>query len=494
MRRAKKFVINAAILTATALLVRIVSVSFGVYIANRIGAEGVGVFQLITSVYLFAITLATSGIHLTTTRLVTEELAQNRPATAQKALHKCLVYSLFFSCCAGVLLFISAPRITCVWLHNKISARPFYVLSFSLPPLAVSCVFSGYFTALRNATKNASSQILKQCIKVLVTVFLLKQTLQNGLDAACLALVLGDVAAEILTFLYLAFVYLLSRRRSPLHAQSHPGLTRKMFGICLPIALSSYVRSALVTLKQVMIPDALEKSGATCEAALSQYGLIGGMVMPVLMFPSVFLSAVSLLLIPEISEKHVRQKKEQIQHILSRIFKITLLFSVCISGLLFAFADPLSRLLYQNSDAALYIRLLSPLIILMYFDEIVDAILKGLNQQVRVVGINILDTLVGIFMIYTFIPHCGILGYVAVIIVTETLNAALSIRRLCRVTQFRIDYLAWVVIPGLCIAISVFIVRLLPSLFLPLKFLLSLFLYLALLWVSGTISKKDFVL
>ena len=143
MRRAKKFVINAAILTATALLVRIVSVSFGVYIANRIGAEGVGVFQLITSVYLFAITLATSGIHLTTTRLVTEELAQNRPATAQKALHKCLVYSLFFSCCAGVLLFISAPRITCVWLHNKISARPFYVLSFSLPPLAVSCVFSG---------------------------------------------------------------------------------------------------------------------------------------------------------------------------------------------------------------------------------------------------------------------------------------------------------------------------------------------------------------
>ena len=87
MRRAKKFVINAAILTANALLVRIVSVSFGVYIANRIGAEGVGVFQLITSVYLFAITLATSGIHLTTTRLVTEELAQNRPATAQKALH-----------------------------------------------------------------------------------------------------------------------------------------------------------------------------------------------------------------------------------------------------------------------------------------------------------------------------------------------------------------------------------------------------------------------
>ena len=46
--------------------------------------------------------------------------------------------------------------------------------------------------------------------------------------------------------------------------------------------------------------------------------------------------------------------------------------------------------------AAFYIRLLAPLVVIMYFDEIVDAILKGLNEQVRVVGINILDTLVAV--------------------------------------------------------------------------------------------------
>ena len=188
----------------------------------------------------------------------------------------------------------------------------------------------------------------------------------------------------------------MDQRKKTQKTEKHPQLTKKMLGICLPIAFSSYVRSALVTIKQVMIPNGLEKSGISCDEAMSQYGLIGGMVMPVIMFPSVLLSSVSTLLIPEISEKNVQHKNGQILHVLSRIFKITLLFSICISGILFAFADQLSLALYHSLQAAPYIRILAPLVTLMYFDEIVDAILKGLNQQVRVVGINILDTIVGI--------------------------------------------------------------------------------------------------
>ena len=88
MRRARQFICNAAILTGTSLLVRMVSVSFSVYVANQIGPEGMGVFQLITTVYMFATTLATSGIHLTTTRLITEELALGNAHSAKSALNR----------------------------------------------------------------------------------------------------------------------------------------------------------------------------------------------------------------------------------------------------------------------------------------------------------------------------------------------------------------------------------------------------------------------
>lgn len=496
MRKAKKFLLNAVILSGTSLLVRMVSVSFSVYIANKIGAEGIGIFQLITTIYMFAITVATSGIHLTTTRLVTEELAVHSPGTAKTALYKCLRYSTIFSFGTAFALYFAAPWITSIWLHNRISIRPLAALALSLPPLALSSVFAGYFTALRNATKNASAQILKQGVKILITLLFLRQLLPQGIDGACLALVAGDVAAESISFLYLGLLLAIAQRKKAQKAKKHPQLTKKMLRICLPIAFSSYVRSALVTIKQVMIPGGLEKSGVSCDEAMSQYGLIGGMVMPVIMFPSVLLSAVSTLLIPEISEKNVQHKKEQIRRVLSRIFKITLLFSICVSGILFAFADQLSLALYHNLQAAPYIRIFAPLTTLMYFDEIVDAILKGLDQQVRVVGINILDTLVGIGLIYSILPLWGLNGYIIVIFITETLNAVLSIRRLCKVTEFQINFQGWIAAPAICIAISVLLLRILclSGLAIVWTIIFSLFVYLLLLWLTGTLDRKDFQL
>lgn len=100
--------------------------------------------------------------------------------------------------------------------------------------------------------------------------------------APCLSLVLGDVAAEVFSFLYLGLLLIMDQRKKTQKTEKHPQLTKKMLGICLPIAFSSYVRSALVTIKQVMIPNGLEKSGISCDEAMSQYGLIGGMVMPVI--------------------------------------------------------------------------------------------------------------------------------------------------------------------------------------------------------------------
>ena len=491
MRRARQFICNAAILTGTSLLVRMVSVSFSVYVANQIGPEGMGVFQLITTVYMFATTLATSGIHLTTTRLITEELTLGNAHSAKSALNRCLFYSALCGGCASLLLYHFAPYIAGVWLHERVSARPLYALCLSLPFLALSSVWVGYFTALRNAGKTASSQVWKQIIKVVVTVYLLRRWLPRGLDFACLALVLGDVLSECGTFCYLLLLYQLDRHRR-VRAQSRAGLTRKMLGISLPIALSSYVRSALVTLKQVLIPSGLEKSGLSYDESIAQYGLIGGMVMPVLMFPSVLLSAVSTLLIPEVSERYVQHRNRQIQHMLARIFKITLLFSICVAGVLLAFAEPLSLWLYGSTQAAFYIRLLAPLVVIMYFDEIVDAILKGLNEQVRVVGINILDTLVGICMIQTLLPAQGIQGYVLVIFVTETLNGLLSIRRLCHVTQFHIEFFWWIAIPSASILLTGTLIRLLGIGNLFVCIAGCVVGYIALLFACGALRKSDF--
>ena len=153
MRRGKRFLFNALVLTATSLLMRTIGVSFNVFISNKLGAAGVGLFQLVMSVYTFAVTVATSGINLATTRLVTEELANGSETGAKKAVRRCLAYSILFGTGAAAGLFFFADSIAAVLLGDVRTVKSLYALSVSLPFIAMSAVLSGYFTAVRRVVK-----------------------------------------------------------------------------------------------------------------------------------------------------------------------------------------------------------------------------------------------------------------------------------------------------------------------------------------------------
>jgi len=99
---------------------------FNSYISQKIGAEAVGLYGLIMSVYGFAITIALSGINLATTRIVAEEIAIGNIGNIKKVVRKCLMFSILFSCIGSILLFTFAPLISTTWLHGKVSNVPFF--------------------------------------------------------------------------------------------------------------------------------------------------------------------------------------------------------------------------------------------------------------------------------------------------------------------------------------------------------------------------------
>lgn len=494
MRKAKKFLINAIILTVTALLVRTANVSFTIYISNKIGAEGMGLFQLILSIYMFAVTLAISGIGLASTRLVAEELAQDNHSGIRCAVVKCLIYSLIFSSIAALLLFLNAPLVAKYWLHGKVSPIPIYILAAGIPFLAISSVINGYFTAVRRVIKSASAEILEQFIKITLTIYILNLFAPKGLEYACIALVLGGVVSESASFLYLLTLFLIDKMRYKRKSNVNTNLTKRMLGIAVPVALSSYVRSGLNLYKQIMVPAGLEKSGVSCEVALSQYGTIRGMVMPILLFPSALLAAFSSLLIPEIAENFIHKNVSRISYIISRIFKITLIFSICISFVLFVYADELSLTLYKTLDSANFIKILSPLVVIMYFDGIVDAILKGMNEQLDVMRINILDTIISITLLFFLLPIYGIYGYLIAIIISESFNGIMSIKRLMHVAKFHLLFTEWIILPILIMTVSIIVTKMLTIDKLYLNISISVGFYLIFLFALGVITIKDFKL
>ena len=461
MSRLKTFLLNGILLTLTSILIRAIGFGFNVYISNKIGSEALGVFQLIITVYMFFTTLSTSGINLAVIRIITEELALNTNLDIKKPMIKCLKFSLITGIIAGTLLFFSSSFISNVILHNRVNHKIFYIISISLPFISLATCFNGYFTALRKNGKNAINKILEQFVKISSTAFLLSFFMPSGLNYACLCLVLGEAISEIASCIIALILYIIEKRKHSSRYTSSQNYTKKILSICLPVAFTSYIRSGLVCLKQVLIPLRLEKFGLSCSKAMSCYGIVNGMVMPVLMFPEVVINSFSGLLIPEFTYFYTKKDYSKIQSVLSRIFRITLLFAICIIGIFLFYSDNISIFIYNNLEVSMYLKILCPLLLFMYLDSIVDSVLKGLDKQVGVMKVNILDLFVSILCIYFLLPIFGINGYIFVIFVSELLNSCISIFQLYRVSKFNIDFKRWIFRPFIYILLSYFFTELL---------------------------------
>lgn len=439
MRRLKLFIVNTFILAITSLIIRSVSMLFDIYIANTINSEGVGLFNLVMSVYFFAMTVANSGIGLASTRVVAEELAIDSKTGAKIAMKKCLRYSIVFGIFAGVLLFLFAPFIVDNLLHNKISKTALYIIAVSLPFSSMATSLNGYFIGVKRISKNSFYDIFNLLFKILCTVLLFKFVSPTNIELSCIILILSNTISEILSFFYLYLLYKLDLRKLQDTRISLDNYLQRILKISMPIAITSYIRSGLSTIKNLLIPLRLEKHGMSCDAALSSYGMISGMVMPLLLFPGLIINSVSSLLIPEFARYNTKKDFKRMNEVINSTFSLSIVFSIIVVGIYILFYDKIANFTYHDLEIAKYLLLLTPLSFLMYLDHIVDAILKGIDKQVGVMYCNIVDLFLSIFLIYTLLPLYGINGYILILYISEIFNFSISIYQLYKATHFSLD-------------------------------------------------------
>ena len=499
MKKTKAFLLNTVLLTATALLMRTVGISFSVYLSGRIGPSGMGLYQLILSVYSLCVTLSTSGVNLAATRMVAEALGSGRGYQTKHIMRRCLCYSLLFGGCTAAGLFLGAEYVGNVWLCDERTILSLRLLSVSMPFLSMCSAMAGYFTAVRRVFKNACVQAAEQIIRIALIIAGLKFTLERGMQYACAAIIGGGAAAELCSF---AMTYLLyradsSRYRGASKPSAGRGLTGKLLGISIPVALSAYARSGLITIEHMLIPRGLKKSGIDTEAALSAYGLIQGMALPVILFPSALLTSFAGLIVPELAERKTQGRTLAIERIVARVFQLALIFAICVAGIFFFFAEEFGTLLYNSAEAVKYIRLLAPLIPIMYLDMAVDGMLKGLGEQVSAMRYSIIDAGCSVLLVYFLLPHYAITGYLIMIYITETLNMFLSARRLIMVTKVHIRPGNSVFGPIFAIVSGCALARLTSSATLPsvlsliLQILVALLYYLLFLLLTRSLESED---
>ncbi len=498
------FIKNALILTASSLILRFVGIIFKVWLAKEIGSEGIGLYQLVFSVYMLATTFAISGTSTAVTRLVAEELALGSKKSTLKILRRAIEITLIIAFVSVVILYFGAEFIANRFLNDARAIPALKILPVSLPFIGITSCLRGYFVARRKITPTALSQIFEQAIRIVLILFLINKFSHGGLSSSCFAVILGDCMAEILSFLVLYLSYLFDKRNlNSLSGRSRPPfpIVKQILHISVPITSGRYLNTALRTAENILVPKNLAKYRFGSENALSQFGMIKGMALPILFFPSTILNSVSTLLIPEISEASARNHNWVVKSASEKILKMTSLIGFIFGAIFFVAGEEIGFLLYKDHSVGFLLKALSPIVPLMYLDSICDGILKGLDQQVFTFRTAISDSLIRIVLISVMLKRMGLWGFIIIMYFSNLLTCVLNVGRLIKVSRAKIQILNHIILP-LVIALTVCLILnfLLSGLkkinifvFVIVIGIFSCALYLVLLFLFEILKKDDFL-
>ena len=498
----RTYVKNAALLTATSLVLRVVGMFFRIYLAAHIGATGMGLYQLIFTVYGLAVILATAGVSVVATRIVAGLLAKNKQEQVRASMHKIMWLGLLLGLAAAGLLFVGAGFAAEFWLQDMRAVLSLRILAPSLPFMALSAVLRGYFMACRKVGPNARAQSFEQGVRIILVMLLLDAALEKGLGVACAAVVLGNTVSEALSWGYLYLCYL--REAKPQLQRQIPSeySVKSLSTMLAPIAAGQYMTGALRTLENVLVPMCLAMFLNSREVALAQYGALKGMAMPVLFFPFSFITTLSTLLLPEITAAYEKKQIQVLQRLVSRVMLLTLSVSMLAGGVFTTFAYPLGELIYQSKEIGLYIIVLGPLTPLMYLESMVDGILKGMNEQLATFRYTIVDSLMRIALIWLLLPRFGMWGFLFVMVLSNLLTSLLNLQRLLKVVHLPFCWMSWLIKPLFAAAMGACAVfgaerwlQQIPSAMICMAVSATLYsaIYACVLFLSGGVKISDFL-
>jgi stage V sporulation protein B len=230
-----------------------------------------------------------------------------------------------------------------------------------------------------------------------------------------------------LCFLVILLEFIIERRGSILSGSAE---IKGVSAVAMPLAISAYIRQALLTVEHILIPKRLRVRGDSASESLSAYGTLHGMALPMVLYPMTTLSSFSGLLVPEFARDEAMGNRERMSRLTCRAIRITFTYASLAAAVIFTFSRELGEAIYSSAEAGRYLRILAPVIPIMYLDHVCDQILKGVGEQVYSMWVNIADSALSLVLVFFLLPPMGVPGYALVIILMEAFNFIMSARRL----------------------------------------------------------------
>lgn len=407
-------------MTASGVLSRIIGFFYRIFLSRTIGAEALGIYQLIGPVFSMCFALTASAIQTSISKFVGDVIGQcSENLCGEKRARIYLWIGLFLSCAlslvVGAVVYGNAQWIAVRLLGEARCAPLLVLLTYTLLPSCIHACINGYYYGKKRAGIPSACQLVEQLARVGSVWLIYQVTQEKGLAFSAFHAVVGLVIGEAagLLFCLLAFA---SEKHLPKGSyqslrNNYGKMSKMLLTMVIPLTLNRLSVACSASLENLLIPQKLQLYGYNTADALSIYGILTGMTLSIILFPSVLTNSFSVLLLPAISEAKGQDDKRKISLAIKKAILYGLLLGLVFTILFLLTGKRIGNLIFQNTLAGTFIRQLSWLCPLMYITSLLNSILHGLGNARQVFFVNLLACLIRISMIWFLVPYYGISAY-----------------------------------------------------------------------------------
>ncbi len=456
------------ILTLSGFIIRFIGFFYRIFLSNTMGAELMGIYQLVFPVYGICFTIYASGIQTSISRLVAGEIGKRNPKNVSRILGVGMVLSVLLAVAMSALIYFYADFIAWRILLEERCASSLKILAVAFPFCGVTACINGYYYGLKKAGVPAATQLLEQVVRVIAVYFIALYFGNGELKVTCEMAVIGLVAGEIASCLYNSAALFHEKSPSrqlivdmdPNAKESRPKLIIKnLLVLSVPLSANRLLLSILHSIEAVLIPSMLRRSGLSSQDSLVVYGVLNGMSIPFIMFPTALINALAVLLLPTISEAQAINNDKLIGKTTAISIKYSLIVGIVSTGIFVAFGRDLGISVFHNESAGEYLMILAWLCPFFYLTTTLGSVINGLGKA-HVTFINsIIASLLKILFIVILIPYRGINGYLISLLIGQLIVTGLDTLAVIRNVHFSLDNINSILKPGLITLLGCIIIR-----------------------------------
>lgn len=452
-----KLIQGTLLLTIAGFATRLIGFVYRIFLADILGTKLLGVYQLIFPVYSICFTIYGAGIQTAISQLIASNI--NTDCSKNSKDFSILKLGLFVSLCLSLFLtgtiYLFAEPIASKFLLEPLCSPYLKILCMLFPFCGISACINGYFYGKNEAKIPAVTQIIEQLFRVFSVVFLCSLLTANQ-ESGCKFAVLGIVIGETASCIYNCYHLYRSIHVCPINRVNIDRTidikktASTLFFLAFTLTTTKLVISLLHSVEAVFIPAALKQFGCSAQDALSIYGILSGIAIPFILFPSTVTNSFAVMLLPAIAQAQASHRENTIRSYVTISSKYCLLIGYLFTCLFLLFGKEFGYYFFRSADAGIYICVLSWLCPFLYLSTTFTSIINGLGKTQFTFFITIVSMIIKIYFLIVLVPQYGIRAYLIgslISQITMTILEGIYLRKYLEIVIGK-----FFIIPGICLS------------------------------------------